>query len=141
LNCGVSLIRTKTNLFWWISVLGIIAIPGMMTGAILGGSSVQQAARLQMIIVFMISASTTLASIFTTFSAIVMTVDSQHIIRTDRIDEKKHGIWRAKDRGAENTKRGFVKMIQVSKKCLSWVQEGMGKEKVEEYGERRPLLG
>jgi len=122
-------------------VLGIIAIPGMMTGAILGGSSVQQAARLQMIIVFMISASTTLASIFTTFSAIVMTVDSQHIIRTDRIDEKKHGIWRAKDRGAENTKRGLVKMIQVSKRCLSWVQEGMGKEKVEEYGERRPLLG
>lgn len=112
-----------------------------MTGAILGGSSVQQAARLQMIIVFMISASTTLASIFTTFSVIIMTVDSQHIIRTDRIDEKKHEIWRAKDRGAENTKKGLVKMIQVSKRCLSWMQEGMGKEKVEEYGERRPLLG
>ena len=122
-------------------MLGIIAIPGMMTGAILGGSSVQQAARLQMIIVFMISASTTLASIFTTVSVIIMTVDSQHIIRTDRIDEKKHGIWRAKDRGAENAKRGLVKMIQVSKRCLGWVQEGMGKEKVEEYGERRPLLG
>jgi len=113
----------------------------MMTGAILGGSSVQQAARLQMIIVFMISASTTLASIFTTFSVITMTVDGQHMIRTDRIDEKKHGIWRVKDRGAENTRRGLVRMIQVSKRCLGWVQEGMGKEKVGEYGERRPLLG
>lgn len=29
------------------SVIGIIAIPGMMTGALLGGSSVEQAARLQ----------------------------------------------------------------------------------------------
>lgn len=30
-----------------MSVIGLISIPGMMTGAIIGGSSVQQAARLQ----------------------------------------------------------------------------------------------
>lgn len=124
-----------------MSVLGIIAIPGMMTGAILGGSSVQQAARLQMVIVFMISASTTLASIFTTFSVIIVTVDRQHRIRADRIDEKKHGIWRAKDRGADNLKWVFLKALQVSKKCLCRVQESMGKEEVKEVGERRPLLG
>lgn len=35
-----------------MSVIGLISIPGMMTGAIIGGSSVQQAARLQMIIMF-----------------------------------------------------------------------------------------
>ncbi|KDR68579.1 hypothetical protein GALMADRAFT_231226 [Galerina marginata CBS 339.88] len=68
-----------------MSVLGIIAIPGMMTGAILGGSSVEQAAKLQMIIMFMITASTTLASVFTTFAAIAVTVDEQHRIRGDRI--------------------------------------------------------
>ncbi|KAH9481138.1 UPF0014 membrane protein [Psilocybe cubensis] len=68
------------------SVLGIIAIPGMMTGAILGGSSVHQAAKLQMIIMFMITASTTLASVFTTFAAISVTVDDQHRIRSDRIE-------------------------------------------------------
>ncbi|XP_006459590.1 hypothetical protein AGABI2DRAFT_184217 [Agaricus bisporus var. bisporus H97] len=68
-----------------MSVLGIIAIPGMMTGAILGGSSVQQAARLQMIIIFMISSSTTLATVFTTFSCIAVIVDAKHRIRCDRI--------------------------------------------------------
>jgi hypothetical protein len=68
------------------SVLGIIAIPGMMTGAILGGSSVQQAAKLQMIIMFMITASTTLASVFITFAAIFVLVDQEYRVRLDRIE-------------------------------------------------------
>ncbi|KAG5644180.1 hypothetical protein DXG03_009021 [Asterophora parasitica] len=80
-----------------MSVLGIIAIPGMMTGAILGGSSVQQAARLQMIIMFMISSSTALASIFTTVAVISVAVDGEHRIRSDRIDERSFGLWRARE--------------------------------------------
>jgi ABC-type iron transport system FetAB permease component len=32
-----------------MSVIGLISIPGMMSGAILGGESVEQAARLQMV--------------------------------------------------------------------------------------------
>jgi Uncharacterised protein family (UPF0014) len=79
------------------SVIGIIAIPGMMTGAILGGSSVQQAAMLQMIITFMISSSTTLASIFTTVAVIAVGVDGQHRIRPDRIHEGMHGVWKARE--------------------------------------------
>jgi len=57
-----------------------------MTGAILGGSSVQQAAKLQMIIMFMITASTTLASVFITFAAIFVLVDQEHRVRPDRIE-------------------------------------------------------
>jgi hypothetical protein len=57
----------------------------MMTGAILGGSSVQQAAKLQMIILFMITASTTLASVFITFAIFVL-VDRAHRVRLDRIE-------------------------------------------------------
>lgn len=79
------------------SVLGIIAIPGMMTGAILGGSSVKQAAKLQMIIMFMISSATTMASIFTTIAVIAVTVDGEHRIRVDRIDGGVHALWRARD--------------------------------------------
>ena len=79
------------------SVIGIIAIPGMMTGAILGGSSVHQAAKLQMIIMFMITANTVLASVFITFTAIVMVVDQEHRIRNDRIENKKSVIYRIKD--------------------------------------------
>lgn len=80
-----------------MSVIGIIAIPGMMTGAILGGSSVEQAARLQMIIMFMISAATALASMFTIVAVIAVVVDSDHRVRSDRIDDRKFGLWRAKD--------------------------------------------
>ena len=79
------------------SVIGIIAIPGMMTGAILGGSSVHQAAKLQMIIMFMITANIVLASAFITFTAIIMVVDKEHRIRSDRIDNKMPVIYRVKD--------------------------------------------
>lgn len=75
-----------------MSVLGIIAIPGMMTGAILGGSSVHQAAKLQMIIIFMITASTCLASMLTTFSAMLVAVDGEHRIREERIVERGQGM-------------------------------------------------
>ena len=77
--------------------MGIISIPGMMTGAILGGSSVHQAAKLQMIIMFMIAAATVLASVFITFAAIMMVVDQEHRIRSDRIIDKKPVIYRVKD--------------------------------------------
>jgi hypothetical protein len=70
------------------SVLGIISIPGMMTGAMLGGSSVQQAAKLQMIIMFMLCASTALASICCSAYATSVLVDEEHRVRPDRIYAK-----------------------------------------------------
>jgi hypothetical protein len=72
------------------SVIGIVAIPGMMTGAILGGADVKQAARLQMIIMFMISASSALSCIVATLFTLYVCVDSEHRIRGDRIDTRRH---------------------------------------------------
>lgn len=43
-----------------MSVIGLIAIPGMMTGQIIGGAPVMDAVKYQQIIMFMISASTAL---------------------------------------------------------------------------------
>ena len=63
-----------------------------MTGAILGGSSVQQAAKLQMIIMFMITASTTLAAIFVTISALVISVDAEYRVRSERIVKNSTGV-------------------------------------------------
>lgn len=94
-----------------MSVLGIIAIPGMMTGAILGGSSVQQAAKLQMIIMFMITASTTLASVFITFAAIFVIVDHEHRVRPDRIEE--------------NGKQWFAIQQWDLKKFIGWFRNGV----------------
>jgi hypothetical protein len=80
-----------------MSVIGIIAIPGMMTGAILGGSSVEQAAKLQMVIMFMISSSTALASIVTTILALAVVVDGEHRVRADRVDVREHAVYRARN--------------------------------------------
>ncbi|KAF9447402.1 hypothetical protein P691DRAFT_671565 [Macrolepiota fuliginosa MF-IS2] len=120
-----------------MSVMGIIAIPGMMTGAILGGSSVQQAARLQIIIIFMNSASTALASIFATFSIIAVTVDRHHRIRIDRIEDKKHVVWRANDWVTGKMGQGISKIAAVSRRKLTSAHDKVrtGEE------ERAALLG
>ena len=65
-----------------------------MTGAILGGVDVEQAARLQMVIMFMISASTVLSCIAATFFTLYECVDSEHRIRSDRIYTRPHVLHR-----------------------------------------------
>lgn len=77
-----------------------------MTGAILGGSSVQQAARLQIIIMFMISSVTALSSILSTIFALLSVIDAEHRIRSDRIDNRPHAVWRARNRLIEATIAG-----------------------------------
>lgn len=95
-----------------MSVIGIIAIPGMMTGAILGGSSVQQAARVQMVIMFMISASTALASIITTTTTLAVVVDGEDRIRPDRVDVRQHPVWRARNWLFSRTVDGAKYIVQ-----------------------------
>jgi hypothetical protein len=95
--------------------VGIIAIPGMMTGAILGGSSVDQAAKLQSkplpsvcpldisdrasaIIMFSLSSSTALGSIMATIFCLALVTDPEHRIREERIDSTKHPLWKTRDK-------------------------------------------
>ncbi|KAH7928093.1 UPF0014-domain-containing protein [Leucogyrophana mollusca] len=94
-----------------MSVIGIIAIPGMMTGAILGGSSVDQAAKLQMVIMFMISASTALASIVTTVLTLSVVVDAEHRVRVDKVDVLEHPIWRARNRAFGKMTEAFWTVV------------------------------
>jgi hypothetical protein len=130
-----------------------------MTGAILGGSSVQQAARLQMIIIFMISSSTTLATVFITFSCIAVIVDNKHRIRCDRIIDNSSSSILSKKRSSSSfgagkegglaRKKGFFGRILGSVVGGSVSKGGKGKGKGKEegngsgfttQGERRPLL-
>lgn len=76
------------------SVLGIISIPGTMTGAMLGGSSVEQAARLQMIVAFMLAASSSLATIIAVTCTLIVCIDEEHRVRADRIYERPTALWR-----------------------------------------------
>jgi len=110
-----------------MNVIGIIAIPGMMTGAILGGSSVHQAAKLQMIIMFMITAATVVSSVFITFAAIVMVVDKEHRIRSDRILDKKPVIYRVKDWNVGELSASLSKSFNWRKK-----EPGTGESDLEE---------
>ena len=80
------------------SVIGMISIPGAMTGSILGGASVTQAARLQMVLMFLISSVVVLSSIIATGFALVIVVDQDHRIRMDRIDSSKFILWRYSER-------------------------------------------
>ncbi|KAF9519691.1 hypothetical protein BS47DRAFT_1374998 [Hydnum rufescens UP504] len=90
-----------------MSVIGLISIPGMMTGSILGGASVDQAAKLQMVIMFMISAASALAAITCTVITLMVTVDSEHRVRNDLIQTDKHAVWKGRDRMIKSIMGGF----------------------------------
>ena len=80
------------------SVIGMISIPGAMTGSILGGASVTQAARLQMVLTFLLSSVVVLSSIVATGFTLLIVVDQDHRIRMDRIDSSKFILWRYRER-------------------------------------------
>lgn len=68
-----------------MSVMGIVSIPGMMTGQILGGSDPATAARYQIIIMFLIAAATGISAIAAIFAAVVSVLDECHRLRADRL--------------------------------------------------------
>ena len=108
------------------SVIGIIAIPGMMTGALLGGSSVEQAAKLQsklkllsrrdalslpkVIIMFCISASTAFGTIIAVILCLAILVDTDHRVRGERLDTKKHTVWKRRDEILESVREVVVEI-------------------------------
>jgi hypothetical protein len=126
--------------------MGIISIPGMMTGAILGGADVGQAARLQMIIMFMISASSVLACIIVTIFTLNVCVDSEHRIRSDRIHKRPHALCRASS-DAIRVMVGYVRRpwIFFTGSVKQLLLEGIVIDRIEGEGidsrsERAPLL-
>jgi hypothetical protein len=75
--------------------MGATVIPSMMIRTILGGTDVEQAARLQIIITFMMAASTTLSCIVATHIVLWICVDSEQHIRSNRIGTRPHVVHRA----------------------------------------------
>lgn len=73
----------------------------MMTGAIVGGKSVEQAAKLQMIVMFMISASSALATLVALWFALTILIDDMDRVRPDRLDARKPAFYRWRDDLAE----------------------------------------
>ncbi|KAJ2561685.1 hypothetical protein GGH12_003772 [Coemansia sp. RSA 1822] len=83
-----ALLPTITNM----SITGLISIPGMMTGWILGGADVQEAARYQQIILFMISASTASSTLLAVLFCTFVLVDASPRLRLDRLTTEMHDM-------------------------------------------------
>lgn len=68
-----------------MSVIGLIAIPGMMAGQLLAKAPIGNAIKYQQIIMFLISASTALGVLSAVVSCIRVMIDSRHRLRPERI--------------------------------------------------------
>jgi len=77
--------------------VGIVSIPGMMTGQILGGSSPLVAARYQAMIIFLIALSTLSTILLSSWFTVMSAFCSHQILRPDRF--------------VKNRKRGLVRLI------------------------------
>ncbi|KAG2184331.1 hypothetical protein INT44_009346, partial [Umbelopsis vinacea] len=68
-----------------MSILGLISIPGMMTGQIMAGAPVGQAAMYQQIMMFMISGCSAFSVLYCVAICVRVAIDNDHRLRLDRI--------------------------------------------------------
>lgn len=66
-------------------VMGIVSLPGMMTGQILAGAAPIDAVRYQIVIMFMIASAAVLSALGVTLLAFRVLFDRSHRLRTDRL--------------------------------------------------------
>jgi putative ABC transport system permease protein len=66
-------------------VMGIVSLPGMMTGQILAGADPGDAVRYQIVIMFMIASATALGAIAIVLLAFRALFDAHHRLRLDRL--------------------------------------------------------
>ena len=71
-----------------MATTGIVALPGMMTGQILAGVDPVEAAKYQVLIMFLIAGATALGVVCAGVGAIVLLTDDHHRLRLDRIRKK-----------------------------------------------------
>lgn len=67
-----------------LAIIGLVSIPGMMTGQILGGSPVMQAARYQMLIMYLITACSMGAILMQVVFVVQRGFDDFHTFHVDR---------------------------------------------------------
>ncbi|MDH5490722.1 MAG: iron export ABC transporter permease subunit FetB [Myxococcales bacterium] len=68
-----------------MSVVGIVSLPGMMTGQILAGADPLDAVRYQIVVMFMLAAATSVGCVGVTLYAFRRLFDDEHRLRGERI--------------------------------------------------------
>ncbi len=71
-----------------MSAVGLVTIPGMMTGQILGGTSPARAARYQILILFLIAFATALGAGLAVLFALLAVFDDRHRLRAERLHRR-----------------------------------------------------
>ena len=72
-----------------MAAIGLVRIPGMMTGQLLAGAGTMDAARYQMFLMFLISGATGLAVLATCLAMLNRISDPRHRLRLDRLKQRK----------------------------------------------------
>lgn len=70
-------------------VMGLVSLPGMMTGQILAGASPTDAVRYQIVIIFAIAAGTALSAIAVVLLAFQVLFNSKHQLRVEKLYKVK----------------------------------------------------
>lgn len=68
-----------------MATTGIVALPGMMTGQILAGVDPVEAAKYQVMILFLVAGSTGLAVVAAGLGSVLLLTDERHRLRLDRL--------------------------------------------------------
>ena len=69
-------------------VVGVVSIPGMMTGQILAGADPVEAAKYQLVVMFMIAGGTALACLVVALLVYRRLFDAAHRLRAERITRR-----------------------------------------------------
>ncbi len=68
-----------------MSATGVVSLPGMMTGQILGGVAPMEAVKYQILIMFLIAGGTGLGAVGAVLGGVFRLTDSRHRLRLDRL--------------------------------------------------------
>ncbi len=71
-----------------MSAVGLVSIPGMMTGQILAGADPWDAIKYQILIMFLIAGSTVIGAVTAVYGMVTRLSDNRHRLRLDRLATK-----------------------------------------------------
>jgi UDP-glucose/iron transport system permease protein len=72
-----------------MSVTGVVSLPGMMTGQILGGVPPAEAVKYQILVMFLIAGGTGLGAVTAVLGGVYRLTDGRHRLRLDRLTAAK----------------------------------------------------
>jgi putative ABC transport system permease protein len=72
-----------------MSATGVVSLPGMMTGQILGGVPPVEAVKYQILVMFMIAGGTGLGAVTAVLGGVYLLTDGRHRLRLDRLAAAK----------------------------------------------------